>query len=78
MRTVKVTFAKRFVPGFDTAYTYKAAATLLEPGQRLWVKTNDGPKQVQIVSVDKEYDTAAEARFGTLAIAYEHKEDVPG
>lgn len=78
MKTVKVTFAKRFITGLDTAYTYKTATPLLELGQRLWVKTSDGPKQVQIVSIDKEYDTAAEARFGTLAIAYEHKEDVPG
>jgi len=70
MKTIKVTFVKRFTPGLDTAYTYKTESLGLTPGCLVSVETVEGLKLAQVVSVDTEYDHATEKRFGELKLAY--------
>lgn len=71
MKTISVTFAKKFTPGFDVAYTYKTAAEDVQEGQIMYVITADNQiKKVQVVTVHKEYDYKAEERFGSLAEAF--------
>ena len=69
LQTVKVTFARNFNPNIDTAYTYQTEDDV-EVGQLVWVKTNQGPKKVKILSIDEEFDKATLARFGSLAYCY--------
>jgi len=66
MKTVKVTFAAEYVPGLDTLFTYKTSDSFT-PGDIAWTERNGEVSKVQVVSIDKEYDTKAEERFGTLA-----------
>jgi hypothetical protein len=70
MKTIKVTFAKRFTPGLDTVYTYKTESLGLVPGMLVDVETPDGLKLARLVEIDEVYDAAAEKRWGELKLAY--------
>jgi len=66
MKTVQVTFSRTFTPGLDRAYTYKTADDL-QVGQIAYVLNGSQVKKVQILSIDKVYNTVLERKFKGLA-----------
>lgn len=71
-KTIMVAFTNKYIPHRDTAYTYRTEDDF-EIGEVCNVETPKGLKRAMVVSIDKEYNHAAEKRWGKLKNAFKQE-----